>query len=503
MSKRSRVRRPRRTWPQRFLISFNVICIVASLLAAGSLAYAKRTVDEIDRYVLDLNDPTSPGFQPDEPRNFLIVGADSDDGLGPGDAASAGRSNVGGIRSDTIMVVRVDPKSSEAKVLSFPRDLWVDIPGRGKGRINSSLEFGGPNKLIETIKSNFDIDINHYVEVNFAGFKSLVDIIGGVPVYFDTPVRDQGGLNVENAGCNTLDADGALAYVRARHLKYLNENGYWASLDGTSDLGRISRQQDFIKRVLRGAIKKGARDPRTLAGLINVGVENITLDENTSVGDLISLGQAFKNFDPNELQTESLPVLGTYRGGAAVLDLQAGGAEPILAKFRGTGEATAEGGVSPATVAVQVINGSGTQDQASDASSILTTAGFKMTPPTSSSNVEQTEVRYSPGMEAQATLVARHLFANVVFVPDEDVSEITVVTGPDFQAALIEARPEADVSGPTTTTTTTAPTTTVIAGDTIPGTSGSTADPAADVTTTTEVTGFVPGAAPAGEKPCT
>ncbi len=69
-------------------------------------------------------------------------------------------------------------------------------PGNSPGRINSSLQFGGPDLLISTIKANFDIDINHYVQVNFAGFKSLVDQIGGVPVYFATPVRDQGGLNV-------------------------------------------------------------------------------------------------------------------------------------------------------------------------------------------------------------------------------------------------------------------------------------------------------------------
>jgi LCP family protein required for cell wall assembly len=496
MSRRNRARRPHRTWPQRFLITFNCCMIVVALVGAGSLAYAKRKVGEIDRYKLsNISDPTSPGFDSDQPRNFLLVGADSADGLQAGDQALAGRDEVGGIRSDTIMVVRVDPKTNEAKVLSFPRDLWVDVPGLGKGRINSSLEFGGADKLIETIKTNFDIDINHYVQVNFAGFKSLVDEIGGVPVYFATPVKDQGGLNVTNAGCNTLDGTGALAYVRARHMKYLNENGYWASLDGTSDLGRISRQQDFIKRVLRGAIKKGARNPRTLANLVNTGVENITLDQGTTAGDLIALGNAFRNFDPNALQTYNLPVTDTVRGGAAVLDLQTGGAEPILAKFRGTGTETGDE-LTPASVAVLVLNGSGTQDQAGDASSILATAGFKMSEPGSTPGVTRTEVRYAPGMEAQAALVARHLFADVALVPDQDASEITVVTGPDFRAALVEPRPEKDFPVPTTTTTTTAPTTTV------PGSETSSTDANAATTTTSEVIGYVPGAAPEGEKAC-
>ncbi|WP_421120538.1 LCP family protein [Aquihabitans daechungensis] len=499
MSRRTRARRPHRTWPQRLLISFNVCCIILALVGAGTLAYAKRKVGEIDRYEFSkLSDPTSPGFDSDQPRNFLLVGADSDDGLAADDPARAGRGSVGGIRSDTIMVVRVDPKSHEAKVVSFPRDLWVDIPGSGKGRINSSLEFGGPDKLIETIKSNFDIDINHYVQVNFAGFKSLVDQIGGVPVYFATPVKDQGGLNVTSAGCNTLDGTGALAYVRARHMKYLNENGYYASLDGTSDLGRISRQQDFIKRVLRGAIKKGARNPRTLASLINTGVDNIRLDQGTTAGDLIALGQAFRSFDPNALQTYNLPVTDTVRGGAAVLDLQTGGAEPILAKFRGTGEVGSSGELTPATIAVMVLNGSGTQNQAGEASSLLATAGFKMSEPGSSAGVLRTQVRYAPGMEAQAALVARHLFATPELVADPDVSEITVVTGPDFRSALVEARPEADIPVPTTTTSTTAPTTTVDPG----ASSSSTNTTAASTTTSTTAVGYVPGAAPPGEKAC-
>ncbi|HWJ98946.1 MAG TPA: LCP family protein [Acidimicrobiales bacterium] len=491
MSRRKRARRPHRTWPQRLLITFNCCMVIVALVGAGSLAYAKRKVSQIDRYELtNINDPTSPGFDSDQPRNFLLVGADSDDGLAADDPARAGRGDVGGIRSDTIMVVRVDPKTNEAKVLSFPRDLWVDVPGFGKGRINSSLEFGGPDKLIETIKTNFDIDINHYVQVNFAGFKSLVDQIGGVPVYFATPVKDQGGLNVTSAGCNTLDGTGALAYVRARHMKYLNENGRWKSIDPTSDLGRISRQQDFIKRVLRGAIKKGARNPRTLATLINTGVTNIRLDQGTTAGDLIALGNAFRTFDPNALQTYNLPVTATVRSGADVLDLQTGGAEPILAQFRGTGtEAT--GDLTPASIAVAVLNGSGVQNQAGDASSVLATAGFKMSEPGQAAGVMRTQVRYAPGMEAQAALVARHLFADVDLIADQDVAEITVVTGPDFHAALVDPRPEKDFPVPTTTTTTA-----------VPGSESGSTDPDAGSTTTSSVVGYVPGAAPVGEPSC-
>ncbi|MEZ5140348.1 MAG: LCP family protein [Acidimicrobiales bacterium] len=284
MSKRSEGPRLRRTWPQRLLISFNVCCILAALVGAGTLAYAKRKVGDIGRYEISslaTLDDTELG---DQPRNFLIVGTDSDDGLALDDPARSGRDReVGGVRSDSIMVVRLDPKTTEAKILSFPRDLWVDIPGSSPNRINSPLQFGGPDLLIQTIKTNFDIDINHYVEVNWAGFQELVRILGGVPIYFDRPVRDtNSGLNVDGTGCYNLDANGALAYVRARHLRYYDEErGRWVA-DPTSDLGRISRQQDFIKRVLRRAINQGARNPAKLARFVDVGIDNVTLDQNTT-----------------------------------------------------------------------------------------------------------------------------------------------------------------------------------------------------------------------------
>ena len=494
MSKSSELPRLRRTWPQRFLIAFNSVFIVGALIGAGTLAYAKRTVGDINRYrISGIATLESQGLG-DQPRNFLIVGADSDDGLAINDPARAGRDKtVGGVRSDTIMIVRLDPKSGQAKILSFPRDLWVDIPGKSRNRINAALQFGGPDLLISTIKYNFDIDINHYVQVNFAGFQELVKLIGGVPVYFSSPVRDaNSGLNVENPGCTTLDENGALSYVRSRHLKFYDaDRGKWVS-DPTGDLGRISRQQDFIKRVLKRAINQGARNPAKLTRMVDVGIQNITLDQGTTPGDLVALGQAFRTFDPNELQTFSLPVTDTTKGGAAVLELVEGEAEPILAMFRGTGVPEDGTTVLPSMIAVRVLNGSGKSNQAAQATEVLAAAGFKMDSPSSAPALAVTEVRYRPGQEAQAALVARHLMARPVLIADPEASQITVITGDDFVVALPEALDESVVPVPTTTT---APTTTVPA-TTVASTVTTTPTVAAQTTTTTEVVGFVPQAAP-------
>jgi LCP family protein required for cell wall assembly len=237
--------RPHRTWLQRGVLVIGVLSTMGIAATAFGLGYVYRKVSRIPR--VELSSVLDSSQEAGEPENYLIVGIDDADGLDEDDPVRTGRDGL--MRSDTIMVMRVDPQARQASILSLPRDLWVPYGTNEEGRINTAIQRGDgrPDVLIGVLNDYLGIPIHHYVQVDFAGFKSLVKLIGGVPVYFETPVKDQGGLNVMNAGCNTLDADGALAYVRARHLKYLNENGYWQSLDGTSDLGRISRQQDFIK----------------------------------------------------------------------------------------------------------------------------------------------------------------------------------------------------------------------------------------------------------------
>ncbi len=442
----------------------NVIAILSAVMGAGALAYAKRTVGQISRStdlgqgVLTPVDDLPPG----EPQNFLIVGVDDDEGLPDDDPVTHGRKGEVALHSDTIMVARVDPGNTDVKILSFPRDLLVEIPGRsGQTRINAALTYGDGNAglLVQTIKHNFGIDVNHYVQVNFAGFKSLVDVIGGVPVWFPTPVRDgRSGLLVEEPGCTNLDRDGSLAYARSRYFQYKNERGRWQS-DGSSDYGRMRRQQDFVRRVIHRAISKGARDPVVLARLVDNGVKHITLDEHTTPADLITLGRAFRSFDPDQMDTSSLVVREVTRGGAAVLELVERESEPVLAQFRGTG-VTVEGEVLPSTITVRVLNGTGVQDQAADLTDRFADLGFKVASPSSVDKVWITEVRYPAGSDEEAHLVARYLDGDPQLVVDPDVSAITVVTGPELSGVLPAPRPPSAVTTTTTTTTTPAASTT-------------------------------------------
>jgi LCP family protein required for cell wall assembly len=398
------------------------------------------------------------------------------------------------------MVVRIDPGSTQARILSFPRDLWVDIPGHGKQRINTAMAYvvdGGPSLLMATIKANFDIDINHYVQVDFAAFKTIVGQIGGVKVYLNAPVRDgRSQLYQPNAGCSLLDADQALAYARSRHLQYQDENGRWRS-DPGSDLSRITRQQYLTRKLLSRAIEKGARNPATLARMVDTATTSIALDPFTTAQDLINLGRTFRNFNPEALVTDTLPVVDATRGGADVLLLVEDEAEPILALYRGTGTAGAASAVDPATVSVRVVNGTGTLNQGADTTDRLAAAGFQVSSPGADAVDKpfRTEVRYHPGEEGDALLVARFLAADPVLIADEGVDEVTVVTGPDFFAVLDAPRPEAELAAATSTSTTTstAPsdtTTTTIA----PGGSGTPSS-----TTVPEEMPYLPGTPPPGE----
>ena len=223
-----------------------------------------------------------------EAANYLLVGTDSREGLDPNDPDAGGfLGDTGCDCTDTIMVLRVDPKEKQAYLLSFPRDLYLPIAGTGDtARINTAHAHG-EQTLIDTITENFNIPIHHYVEIDFVGFEQLVDAVGGVPLWFDAPVRDRHtGLDVQQSGCVELNGEQARKFVRSRYLEYQDEDGDWDS-DPTADLGRITRQQVFVRRAVAKAVSQGLSNPITLNDLVSAGVANVSLDEHLDAGDLL------------------------------------------------------------------------------------------------------------------------------------------------------------------------------------------------------------------------
>ncbi len=464
--------RGRRTLRQRLLLTFSGGLAVALLATAGGLAYVYAKYSRLPR--VELRQVLTERTTNDEPRNFLLVGVDSAADLADDDPARAGRGEVGGLRSDTMMVLRVDPGASGASLLSLPRDLWVPLASGGTQRLNAALQKGGAGELIDTIEAYLGVPIHHYVQVDFAGFKDLVDVVDGVDVYFEHPVRDtRSFLDVPETGCVTLDGADALAYVRSRHFQYF-EDGRWRS-DGSADLGRISRQQDFIVRALRRAVDRGVRNPVTLDRVVDAALEAVTVDDLLTADDIVDLARALRSFDPGSLALYTLPVESGTAGGASILRLQDALAQPTLDVFRGTDVAD----LGADDVRVRVLNGSGISGQAGRTGDELAAVGFASagTGEAERFDVDETIVRYEAGNEAKAELVARYLDPSarleLVDVPLD--ADVVVVTGRSLVGVRTTPRPP----GPSTTAST-APSTT------------SSSSTSTSSTTSTTVVGVVP-----------
>lgn len=338
--------RLRRSWVQRGILAINLCLIGVSLLLALVLNYGYQRTASINRVALARNLTALPSdVEPGERvLNILLVGSDSSAGLDDDDPVQAGRE--GERFGDVIIVAHVDERTRDVALLSFPRDLWVPIAGTSSSdRINRAFVIGGPGALIDTLESEFQLPIHHYVNVDFAGFQGLVDAVGSVAVPFPEPARDwnvaakpkprtQTGFIVEGAGCHALDGPTALAYVRSRYYQTQNAAGEWIT-DPTSDFGRIQRQQDFLRRLAQTAIDRGARNPFVLNDLLDAALANVAIDEELTPQLILDLAIAFRTFEPGDLETFSIPVVDAEINGNQVLQAVESETTPILNLFKG------------------------------------------------------------------------------------------------------------------------------------------------------------------------
>ena len=457
----------RRRWPRRLLIGANVFVAFTLLVTAGGYWYLKRQVSRID---------VIPGLcevlrkcgedEPGQAMNVLLVGSDSRKDLAPGERQFGTESQVGGQRSDTILVLHADPKARKASILSIPRDLAVPIAGSRSDqpqRINTAFE-EGPDRLIKTIDQSLGIEIDHYAQVDFNGFRGVVDAVGGVTIFFPSPARDKlTGLNVKTPGCVELDGNRALGYVRSREYEYV-ENGRWR-VDPTGDLGRISRQQDFIRRVIRKASRAG-RNPVTLDSLVDTAVKNVSLDERFSTADIISLSRRFKSLEPDAVEMQSLPTTDARLGDAAVLRLKQPEARQVIDHFLGrdpppppSGSSTAVPDISPNRIRVRVLNGSGAQGQAGQAAQALQTSGFILagTGDADSAGYTDSTIRYGRGQEDKALVLKAYLGGGAKVEKDTTLRgvDLVLVTGSTFTGVQAPGKAGPTPTGSSTTSTTT------------------------------------------------
>ena len=318
-----------------------IVLIAAAVGVTGTMGVLRAAdgrTDDVERIgglgsvLADVPDRDDPSIEyPAE--NYLLVGSDSREGVDGTsvDAAVIGDTgDVGGRRSDTIMILRQE-RNGGAGLMSIPRDLWVEIAGTDRSnRINSAYN-EGPERLAATVSESLGIPIHHYVEVDFVGFKQIVDQLGGIELCVGFAARDtRSGLSIQ-PGCQRLDGVQALAFARSRY--YEQWDGESWVLDPRADLGRIERQQFFIRSAVDGTLRKIESSPFGSGGVIDAVVSAVRIDDRL---DPIQAGEALRNAAEEGLRSFALPVVNDTVGDASVLRLGEG-AETVLAYFRGEG----------------------------------------------------------------------------------------------------------------------------------------------------------------------
>ena len=347
---------------------------------------------------------------------------------------------------------------------------------------------GGVQVLIDTIRQNFGLTINHYVEIDFAGFERLVDAVGGIKLWFDAPVRDSHtGLSIPNTGCVNLNGLQAREFARSRYIQYQGKDGRWHS-DPTADLGRITRQQIFIRQAIDKAVSQGLGNPLTLNQLVSAGVNNVRLDPQLGAGDLIALGRKFKSFSSNSLIGVHASLHWLHHRGRCRRPARPTCATPSRSS---TSSAACRPARSrPSRSMSRSSTAARSRARARTSGGALVGIGFHVVSVGSyPSTVGRTTVLYGAGGQDTARTVARYITGGAALVQDDHVKEgaAVLVTGTDFTTLHSQAAPKGSPDDQAITTATTA----------APAASGSTVT-TVPATTTTTSQGYATGQPPPG-----
>ncbi|MBN39690.1 MAG: hypothetical protein CL457_03360 [Acidimicrobiaceae bacterium] len=471
---RTRQPRPRRTWVQRICIFFLVVAFFGSSLSAALLAYAKDTVSSIPRTAFGniLTQETTGPVQSEnlegtetsapienlerETINFFLIGTDSVASLPEGHRLRQTRS-AAQLLTDTLIVLRLDTGESsdggagttDVSVVSIPRDLWVPISGYGgeHQKINSLLAFTGPQTLVQTVRDYFAIPIHHVIQVDFNGFLELFEIIGGLDLYIEFPIKDKKAqLSIEQTGCVSLTPEQGLGIVRSRTMQaFIQEE--WREVDSLSDLDRMDRQQDFLILALQQAFDSGFRDPGKIRNVIEDVFRGgyLTLDDRMTPEDMIDLAKRFSGFDANDLNRYTLPTFFDWDGPYSILRLYEAEAQIILDVFRGD--------QSEKSFGITLLNGTGITGEAKRISNDLVAAGFRVaeTGNAPSFDFELTTIYFDASQKDSALLLQSHLLSGAELIQrDAQTGKgIEMVFGRDYSGVSdtqLELEPQEEIT---------------------------------------------------------
>ncbi|MGW3667535.1 LCP family protein [Streptomyces sp. NPDC005141] len=300
--------RPAPNWRRR--IKWTAITLVTALVvvSVGTYFWADSKLHR-DVDLSKVIDRPETG----EGTNYLIVGSDSRAGMSAEEKKKLHTGSAEGKRTDSMMILHTG--SNGSTLISLPRDSNVTIPtfrgsesGKIKGplgtnKLNAAYAFDGPQLLVRTVEYNTGLHIDHYVEIGFGGFASIVDAVGGVEMTLDKGFKDKYSGADFKAGKQTLNGEQALAFVRTRHAF------------AASDLERTKNQQKFLAALAHQvATPSTVLNPFKLYPTMGAGLDSLTVDKDMSLWDLADMFWAMKGVTGGDGKSMNMPISGSSGG---------------------------------------------------------------------------------------------------------------------------------------------------------------------------------------------
>lgn len=248
-------------------------------------------------------------FQPADGKVFVLV-------IG-NDARAGSPLNA---RADAIHIVGINTDTMKAGILNFPRDSWVNIPGRGTGKINTALYYGGPELLARTLTGMTGISLDYWAMVGFEDFRKIIGALGGVRMHLPTAVHDPSGSGARlRAGTQNLGRHQALAYLRTRHSF------------GGGDVTRTTNQGRFLIALLKKLRREVGRSPSALLRWMAITQHYARYD--MSAEEMFRLGVLASHIKPRAVKNVTVPVSVGSVGAASVVFIS-GSAGSLYGRFR-------------------------------------------------------------------------------------------------------------------------------------------------------------------------
>jgi LCP family protein required for cell wall assembly len=384
-------------------VGLAVVLVGTSLVAYGTYRKLQGNITHED-VTAELGTHRPPKLN--QALNVLLIGSDQRNG------ANAKYGKAEGERSDTIILLHFSPGGKKAIGISFPRDSMVQLPQCKShsgstipahlGMINESFNNGGAGCTWNTIEALTKIRIDHFVKVDFSGFKRVVDALGGVEICLPQRVDDQDSKLHLSAGRHVVKGDTALAYVRNRH-----------GLGDGSDTDRIKRQQKFLGAVVKKATSNGTlTNPSKLYSFFDAATKSVTTDKDFTIDEMKKVAGSLQGMSAGKVQFITVP-WGAYAPDPNRIAWRQPDANNLFAAIRSDNHIQAQApakqaSLPPSQVKVRVLNGTSTAGLAQRVGDQLTARGYSVVKiGTSPTQPSQTQLRYGSGADQQAAALAQ------------------------------------------------------------------------------------------------